>query len=475
MGLFSGSKRSNEVTAEEILKLGQKQDVNGLLKILNKNNDPNIQEEVLFQLKKFGNHKKSQKISSQLTKMLNRSLTSDEELSIKLIKTLGNYTDQISIKLLMKSLNDSNPKIKSFAESSLINTGENSVENLLNDLENKDDEEYKKTISRIIIKIGEPSLKYLLSRFKIKKSVTIIFIQKYREEGDFDRAIGVMDSKVYNDLKLIEDMIVNIGKPSLNPLNKILMNNGIYGNNIQIEEKSFWYDVMQMISKIPDEEALDIIIGYINDNDIYLQALACTALCERKDPRTYKFLFPVLEKIMRSEDIQIYGNKPKLISKMGEMEDTRFIPPILIVLNNNDKYLRLSAIYALANYEDSNALNALINSLEDIDSEVRAAAITSLSLIGNTISVNPIINLLNDYNSEVRLNAASALGRMGDRKTIMSLETCLKNEDNSDVKKALKMSILNLSNLDELKCNSCGLEVNNIAKFCPNCGTSIIK
>jgi len=124
---------------------------------------------------------------------------------------------------------------------------------------------------------------------------------------------------------------------------------------------------------------------------------------------------------------------------LGEILATKFgvgdeVSVLISALKDKDGGTRCKAAAALGEKRlgeigDTRAVEPLIQVLEDKDRDVRLVAARVLGGMGDTRAVEPLIQLLEDEDRGVRMSAARALGRIGDKRAVEPLTNALEDED----------------------------------------------
>lgn len=113
---------------------------------------------------------------------------------------------------------------------------------------------------------------------------------------------------------------------------------------------------------------------------------------------------------------------------LGEIRDRRAVEPLIITLNDKNINVREAGTRALGQIRDPRAIMSLIAELNDKDINIRKYATESLARI-RTPAIDPLILVLNDENSYVRQNAAVTLGLIRNPRAIGPLNVALKDKD----------------------------------------------
>lgn len=89
------------------------------------------------------------------------------------------------------------------------------------------------------------------------------------------------------------------------------------------------------------------------------------------------------------------------------------VGPLVLALENKNRFLRLGAIGALAAIKDPGAVSALAGMMKDPGSEVRWQAAIALGEIGSHEAVAPLLHGLEDPDKYVRYGSAISLAKNG--------------------------------------------------------------
>jgi len=139
-------------------------------------------------------------------------------------------------------------------------------------------------------------------------------------------------------------------------------------------------------------------------------------------------------------DDEIYQKALDTILLFG---DARVVKPLIIIaLESNDKYSRLSSVSLLGKIGDERAINPLIELLDDSDEVIRQYAAEALINFLEK-AVAPLIQATKSHKSEyVRWHAAYILGQIGTTDALRALEDIGKQgAEGSKVKQMAKKAI----------------------------------
>jgi len=135
--------------------------------------------------------------------------------------------------------------------------------------------------------------------------------------------------------------------------------------------------------------------------------------------------------------VRNFENEP-YFKYLGEIIATKFgvsdeVSVLISALKDRDGGTRCKAAAALEEKRlgeigDTRAVEPLIQVLKDKDKDVRLTAARVLGVIGDARAVESLIQALRDEERVVRMNAATALGRIGDKRAIEPLTNALEDE-----------------------------------------------
>jgi HEAT repeat protein len=217
----------------------------------------------------------------------------------------------------------------------------------------------------------------------------------------------------------------------------------------------------QALGQIRDKQAVPALIAALDDRYGEMAAKAAWALGEIGDPRAVE---PLLNKVnykgimtknsavlalmklgtksaepliavMNKERIEnatgwrLKENAVRLLGKLSTPPYSRYgrnidmhvdtrdlrtlsIPVIIKSIKDENRTVRISAIWALGGMQASEAVEPLIPLLKDDDEHIRQNAALSLGKIKDMRAVEPLIAALSDTDDKVRENAAWALSKI---------------------------------------------------------------
>ncbi|HDH51191.1 MAG TPA: HEAT repeat domain-containing protein, partial [Nitrospirae bacterium] len=134
-------------------------------------------------------------------------------------------------------------------------------------------------------------------------------------------------------------------------------------------------------------------------------------------------LDPVL-KLIQNLQSEKFGIRRRAVWALGESKDPRAIGPLLEILKDENRSVKVNAIYALGRMGVL-AVERLIEALKDEDRVIRTTVAKVFGKMRDPEAVESLIAALEDENPYVRLNAATALGSIKDSRAVEPLITVL--------------------------------------------------
>ena len=185
------------------------------------------------------------------------------------------------------------------------------------------------------------------------------------------------------------------------------------------------------------EQGLDLLISALKDPHADVREKDIYAL---GTIRNAKSVSPLLELYRHEQNQEV---KQSLLSALGEMQDERVLPVLLVAAENENAITRLQAISSLGECRLVQAITPLCRALNDPLADIRQEAARSLGYAFTlwNIDVTEILKAdvtsalyqaLTDTDSEVRANCAEALGDIQAKSAIPALALLLQ-EDNETV------------------------------------------
>jgi len=216
------------------------------------------------------------------------------------------------------------------------------------------------------------------------------------EENDVEGLIRASQTeKDYEIRARAAGALGNIGDPrAVEPLSKGL--------------KDTYYpvrvEVANALGKIRDPRIVELLLGALTDQDINVKEKAWDALQKSCDARNIETLIEALH-ISETRDYAA-----KILGKIG----IPAVEPLIRALENDEYFVRVSAIEQLGRIGDERAVDPLIELLRNQD--LMTLTVEALGRIGDERAVDPLIELYEEGHSPKEI--VGALEGIGDEKAM---------------------------------------------------------
>jgi HEAT repeat protein len=171
--------------------------------------------------------------------------------------------------------------------------------------------------------------------------------------------------------------------------------------------------------------AVPVLIGALRHDDDDVRWKAAIALGEIGDPQAIGPLIILL----CDEDRFVKSHAALALGAIGEPA----VDPLLTALREGDGNLRWGAAIALGKIRDPRAIEPLIRALADKYENVRAESASSLAAMGKP-ALGPLLRFLKFSDGPERLEVVTALGELHDTDAIQPLIQVLENADDDERK-----------------------------------------
>lgn len=183
------------------------------------------------------------------------------------------------------------------------------------------------------------------------------------------------------------------------------------------------------IQFIKDPISVPVLIEALKDSDEKVRKRVILALNVFK---SHLAVMPLIETLTDSRST--IRNQAAIA--LSYLKDERSVQPLLTVLKTDeDKYVRVSAAYALGKIGNTSATSNLVELLQHPESFIREAGAKSLASLKEPSTVPALIKVLKqDKHPKVRAMASYALGQIKDHQALESLIGALNNDGEDRVR-----------------------------------------
>jgi HEAT repeat protein len=174
------------------------------------------------------------------------------------------------------------------------------------------------------------------------------------------------------------------------------------------------------IEKMQEKNDIEgLIRASQTEKDYEIRARAAGALGNIGDPRA-------VEPLSKGLKDTFYPVRVEVVNALGKIRDPRIVEPLLGALTDQDIHVKEKAWNALQKSCGVRDINPLIEALHN--SKTRDYAAKILGKIGNP-AVEPLIRALENDEYFVRVSAIEQLGRIGDKRAVDPLVKLLQDQD----------------------------------------------
>jgi len=192
------------------------------------------------------------------------------------------------------------------------------------------------------------------------------------------------------------------------------------------QQASYSYDFDEVFPLLTDlsHDPL-VIVKEVWEIDFGL-ACRCASLLptERLTPEFHEWLIKVL---IAKLELDFQPDFDKVIKGLVSIKAVKALCGV--VLNHPNKYVRISAIWALKDLGAKEAIPDIVPLLKDQDENIRGRVVEALSKLGAKEAIPDIVPLLKDSDEVVRCSAVDALKELGAKEAIPALVPLLKDSD----------------------------------------------
>lgn len=188
---------------------------------------------------------------------------------------------------------------------------------------------------------------------------------------------------------------------------------------------------------IKGDEAVDILINYLNDPDPDVRCDAAMALSEIKEDRAVSYLIELLNdedcmaKLSAIDALSKIGSSIAVEPLISAASSTSSVPSTLSDLSWDYKWdIQERVVSALGMFRDNRAVDALIGFLNNEEFEpMQGTIFKALVQQGEKRGIEAVAGYLKDKNPSVRRKAAGAFGHADTQKVLEHLAHAVIDED----------------------------------------------
>ena len=162
------------------------------------------------------------------------------------------------------------------------------------------------------------------------------------------------------------------------------------------------------LQHLGDEDAIEGLIGALDDESPMVQEIAVTALWEMANPVVIPALLTCLG-LDREEAV-----RDEALAALKELVAPDDLLKLLDTIQLDDEQVQLNILVLLRKIHDAQALPYIMPFFESENSALREASIVTLRYLNQVVRCEPALKLAKDSNEEVRRSAILTLGHLSD-------------------------------------------------------------
>ncbi|MEL7359901.1 MAG: HEAT repeat domain-containing protein [Cyanobacteria bacterium J06560_6] len=192
---------------------------------------------------------------------------------------------------------------------------------------------------------------------------------------------------------------------------------------VQIEDETVQLNVLILLRKIHDAQALPYIAPFFESESAVLREAAVVTL--RYLNQVVRFEPALALASDESEEV-----RRSAILTLGHLTDEAVVPTLCsILITDPDWQVRRNAAQALDLHATTEAIPALTSALSDDHWQVRKFTARALQRVADDTAIPSLVRALSDEYSDVRRDAAIALGNLGNPDVLSALKQTLDDPD----------------------------------------------
>lgn len=195
------------------------------------------------------------------------------------------------------------------------------------------------------------------------------------------------------------------------------------------------------LGKIAAPNTAEALANALSDKDASYEV--ANALAQLGKPAT-QFLLTALN------DKSNATKRREACRVLGKLKSSETVEPLIKILNDGDKEVRIAACVALGEIGDAKATDAIIEALNDTDNSVREKAVQALGSLKQSTAVPLLILALGDSNYSVSYEAGRALENLNEKALADAVRKALGGDSttliNLNDKRAIPALIQSLGN-----------------------------
>lgn len=355
-----------------------------------------------------------------------KSLNNEDYLIRKnCVKALGLIGDVRAVEYIILTLNDDDSFVRRTSAKALGRIGDERALNPLVEATEDSNSSVRITAVKSIGYIGnETVIDDLIELLDDDDPNLVILVLKSLYEIDEEVGFKYMIENVHNSNSKINGYCKNF--------------------IIRLKGEEYLFDILNEddddVELLNKERFLELIED-LSSEDPNIKLEAVKSLGNAKDPRSVKYLIEALD----YEDPKV---KLEIVKSLGKIKNLDSLELLIRTLNDEDIAICWAAEEAIANYGPE-AIPIISKSIDTEDDNLRYYLVSILGEIEDMDSEQLLIQFLNDPDLDVKLKTIESLSRIGTSYSVKSLIDLL-NDENRKVAKSIAYALKRICKEEDL-------------------------
>jgi HEAT repeat protein len=418
------------------------------------------------------------------------STTSDTNLRVQIIRSLGEFGDTRAVPSIIQYLDDGDKEVREAAIRALGKlddpTGHHAILNCLAhaykwtriySIEVLGKRKVKQAIEPLLQLLNDPEDDVVVAAAKALGQIceaqcaipmvqaALDLLQKKSNKRSASKARSILESiaeiatRHRLDVEVMEFLITMMADKEISAqssnIMKIIESVGSARVTILIDALAYaqgdllLQKIIGTLGRVGDKRAVPALIPYLQHTNVYVRNVSCSALCNLADPRAIQ---PIVDMLQRNTyKDEVYWDEVNeqwfLLADFG----AKGVPMLTAGLSTSVPQVKRIILKSLWKINDPRAQRDCLACLNDSDRFVRSYSIDCLQRIKAYSAVPQLLPLLGDPEEIVRKSAAKALGSMGSSALPVLLEALGDNKRHMRMGASLALAKIGADAMPSLK------------------------
>ena len=176
---------------------------------------------------------------------------------------------------------------------------------------------------------------------------------------------------------------------------------------------------VEVLNEICDTDSIKNLLAALEDEDWWVRSRAGDALAKIGGPR----VIDAVLHLIKDEDENV---RRASIEILNQVKDARTVDHLIEATKDEDWWVRERAVDALAGIGSTKALPRLVEMVKKRD-KAMPAVVRALGDLGDARIIKPLMTLVDDKNKEIKIEAMYALAKLSDEKRADAVRKYIKS------------------------------------------------